>query len=55
MIKTTKVEKRGRCGRQDPCAVWTGGRWGPFPGSVLQQAHDPKEETLSGVPANSQI
>ena len=55
MIKTAKVEKWGRCGRKDPCAVWTGGRWGTFPGSVPQQTHDSKEETLSGVPTNSQI
>ena len=55
MIKTARVEKRSRCGRQDPCAVWIGERWGTFPSAVLQQTHDPKEETLSGVPTNSQI
>lgn len=50
MIKTTKVEKRGRCGRQDPVLCGQEEDGGLFPGSVLQQAHDPKEETLSGVP-----
>ena len=55
MIKTARVEKRSRCGRQDPCAVWTGERWGTFPSAVLQQTQNPKEDTLSGVPTNSQI
>ena len=55
MIKTARVEKRSRCGRQDPWAVWTGERWGTFPSVVPQHTHDPKEETLPGVPTNSPI